>query len=330
MERVGVLTGGGDCPGLNAVIRAVTRRSLARGAEVVGVRAGWRGLVEGKFTELGPREISGILPRGGTIIGTSRTNPYKTDGGPEAVLRHFADAGLDLARRDRRRGHARRRGAPLRRARVPGGRGSEDDRQRPVGHRLHVRVRHGGDHRDRGDRPAAHDGRVAQPRHGRRGHGPPHRLDRRHERHRRGRRRDPHPRAADDRRGVLRRDPEKAQPRQGLLDRGRERGLRAHVRVGRAPPGDPGGRRRVRPRPPRRRRRPARQRDRGAHRLRDARDRARPRPARGNADRARPRARDALRPQGRRPRPGRERSGRWPRSRETRSWPFRWPTPSPS
>jgi 6-phosphofructokinase 1 len=93
-DRVGVLTGGGDCPGLNAVIRAVTRRSLDRGAEVLGIRAGWRGLVEGKFMELGPREISGILPRGGTIVGTSRTNPYKTDGGPEAVLRHFADAGL--------------------------------------------------------------------------------------------------------------------------------------------------------------------------------------------------------------------------------------------
>ncbi len=93
-DRVGVLTGGGDCPGLNAVIRAVARRSLDRGAEVVGVRAGWRGLVEGKFMEIGPREISGILPRGGTIIGTTRTNPFKTDGGPEAVLEHFADAGL--------------------------------------------------------------------------------------------------------------------------------------------------------------------------------------------------------------------------------------------
>ena len=61
--RVGVLTGGGDCPGLNAVIRAVARRSFARGHEVVGVRAGWRGLVEGIFEPLGPREISGLLPR---------------------------------------------------------------------------------------------------------------------------------------------------------------------------------------------------------------------------------------------------------------------------
>jgi 6-phosphofructokinase 1 len=92
--RVGVLTGGGDCPGLNAVIRAVTRRSLARGHEVVGVREGWRGLVEGRFMPLGPREISGILPRGGTILGTTRTNPYKTDDGVERVLEHFASERL--------------------------------------------------------------------------------------------------------------------------------------------------------------------------------------------------------------------------------------------
>jgi phosphofructokinase-like protein len=84
--RVGILTGGGDCPGLNAVIRAVTRRSLDRGHEVLGIREGWRGMVEGKIAPIGPREISGILPRGGTILGTSRTNPYKVEGGVDAVL----------------------------------------------------------------------------------------------------------------------------------------------------------------------------------------------------------------------------------------------------
>ena len=94
MALVGVLTGGGDCPGLNAVIRAVTRRSLTRGYEVVGVRDGWRGLVEGRFMELGPREISGILPRGGTILGTTRTNPYKTEEGVQRVLQNFESAGL--------------------------------------------------------------------------------------------------------------------------------------------------------------------------------------------------------------------------------------------
>jgi phosphofructokinase-like protein len=94
VARVGVLTGGGDCPGLNAVIRAVTRRSLTRGHEVVGVRDGWRGLVDGRFMELGPREISGILPRGGTILGTTRTNPYKTDDGVQRVLSNLESAGL--------------------------------------------------------------------------------------------------------------------------------------------------------------------------------------------------------------------------------------------
>jgi ATP-dependent phosphofructokinase / diphosphate-dependent phosphofructokinase len=92
--KVGVLTGGGDCPGLNAVIRAVTRRSLDRGHEVVGIRGGWKGLVEDDRQPLGTREISGILPRGGTIIGTTRTNPYKLDGGVERVLANFEKAGL--------------------------------------------------------------------------------------------------------------------------------------------------------------------------------------------------------------------------------------------
>ncbi len=94
-KQVGILTGGGDCPGLNAVIRAVTRRSLATGWEVVAVREGWRGLVEGRFQALGRREVTGLLPRGGTIIGTSRTNPYKQDGGVEKVLHNFSHQGLD-------------------------------------------------------------------------------------------------------------------------------------------------------------------------------------------------------------------------------------------
>jgi 6-phosphofructokinase 1 len=92
--RIGVLTGGGDCPGLNAVIRAVGRRSFSHGHEVLGIRAGWKGLVEGLIQPLGAREISGILPRGGTIIGTSRTNPYKTDS-VDRVLANFREASLD-------------------------------------------------------------------------------------------------------------------------------------------------------------------------------------------------------------------------------------------
>jgi phosphofructokinase-like protein len=89
--RIGILTGGGDCPGLNAVIRAVARRAWARGHDVIGVREGWRGMVDGLITPLGPREISGILPRGGTIIGTSRTNPYKLESGVDDVRRNFGE-----------------------------------------------------------------------------------------------------------------------------------------------------------------------------------------------------------------------------------------------
>jgi ATP-dependent phosphofructokinase / diphosphate-dependent phosphofructokinase len=85
-KTVGILTGGGDCPGLNAVIRAVTRRSLDRGYEVLGIREGWRGLVDGVTEPLDARAISGILPRGGTILGTTRTNPYKVEGGVDRVL----------------------------------------------------------------------------------------------------------------------------------------------------------------------------------------------------------------------------------------------------
>jgi len=84
--RIGILTGGGDCPGLNAVIRAVARRAFDAGDEVVGVLHGWRGLVEAQFRTLGPIDVSGILPRGGTILKTSRTNPYNVDGGVDRVL----------------------------------------------------------------------------------------------------------------------------------------------------------------------------------------------------------------------------------------------------
>ena len=87
--RVGMLTGGGDCPGLNAVIRAATRRLIDGGAEPVGVLRGWRGMVEGLFRPLDQEAISGILPRGGTILRTSRTNPFSEEGGLEAVRTSF-------------------------------------------------------------------------------------------------------------------------------------------------------------------------------------------------------------------------------------------------
>jgi 6-phosphofructokinase 1 len=94
-KTVGILTGGGDCPGLNAVIRAVVRASDSEGWDTVGALEGWRGLVDGNFRDLGPQAVSGILPRGGTIIGTSRTNPFNLEGGVEQVLQNFSDRGLD-------------------------------------------------------------------------------------------------------------------------------------------------------------------------------------------------------------------------------------------
>jgi 6-phosphofructokinase 1 len=91
--RTGILTGGGDCPGLNAVIRAVARTSLDRGDEVVGVLRGWRGMVDGQMRSLSSQDVSGLLPRGGTILRTSRTNPYDIDGGVQRVLENLD--GLD-------------------------------------------------------------------------------------------------------------------------------------------------------------------------------------------------------------------------------------------
>jgi 6-phosphofructokinase 1 len=94
--RIGVLTGGGDCPGLNAVIRGIVRKGLdAYGDEILGFRDGWRGVLEGSFIELNYEAIRGILPRGGTILGSSRTNPYRRDDGPERVRATLAALGVD-------------------------------------------------------------------------------------------------------------------------------------------------------------------------------------------------------------------------------------------
>jgi len=94
--RIGVLTGGGDCPGLNAVIRAVVRKGVTTyGHEFVGFRDGWRGPLEGLTRPLGVAEVRGILPRGGTILGSSRTNPFKIDGGVEKIKANLAELGVD-------------------------------------------------------------------------------------------------------------------------------------------------------------------------------------------------------------------------------------------
>jgi ATP-dependent phosphofructokinase / diphosphate-dependent phosphofructokinase len=85
--KVGVLSGGGDAPGINAVIRAVVRKGIQNyGYEIIGLRDGWRGLLENELVPLDLRVASGILPRGGSILGTSRTNPFKHEGDAEKIL----------------------------------------------------------------------------------------------------------------------------------------------------------------------------------------------------------------------------------------------------
>ena len=94
--RIGVLTGGGDCPGLNAVIRAVVRKGVQEyGYEFVGFRDGWKGPLERLTRPLGVAEVRGILPRGGTILGSSRTNPVKIEGGIERIKENLAAEGVD-------------------------------------------------------------------------------------------------------------------------------------------------------------------------------------------------------------------------------------------
>ncbi len=94
--RVGVLTGGGDCPGLNAVIRAVVRKGVkVHDFEFVGFRDGWKGPLEGLTMELGVPQVRGILPRGGTILGSSRTNPFKIENGVEQIKDNLSANGVD-------------------------------------------------------------------------------------------------------------------------------------------------------------------------------------------------------------------------------------------
>ena len=94
--RVAMLTGGGDCPGLNAVMRAVARKGeRTYGDELIGFLDGWKGVLERRTMPLGVEIMRGTLPRGGTVIGSSRTNPYKIDGGPEQVKESLRDLGID-------------------------------------------------------------------------------------------------------------------------------------------------------------------------------------------------------------------------------------------
>jgi 6-phosphofructokinase 1 len=94
MSKIGILTGGGDCPGLNSVIRAVVRKALLDGYTVMGIKNGWKGLIENDILPLSVGAVSGILPKGGTILGTSRTNPYNKEGDLQKLKENFKK--LDL------------------------------------------------------------------------------------------------------------------------------------------------------------------------------------------------------------------------------------------
>src|SRR6185503_10949082 len=94
-KSVGILTGGGDCPGLNAVIRAVVRRADMLGYGVLGIRRGWLGLLQEDSDALTLRDVSGILPRGGTILGTSRTNPLKKPEDKSKLRENMQKMGID-------------------------------------------------------------------------------------------------------------------------------------------------------------------------------------------------------------------------------------------
>lgn len=94
--KVGILSGGGDAPGINAVIRAVVRKGFQHYRdEIVGIKDGWRGLLEGEFLPLDLKSASGILPRGGSILGTSRTNPFKQESGARKILKNAEKNGIE-------------------------------------------------------------------------------------------------------------------------------------------------------------------------------------------------------------------------------------------
>jgi len=94
--KVGILSGGGDAPGINAVIRAVVRKGIQNyGYEIMGIKDGWAGLLEAKYLPLDLKAASGILPRGGSILGTSRTNPFKSEKGPEKIMKNAKKAAIE-------------------------------------------------------------------------------------------------------------------------------------------------------------------------------------------------------------------------------------------
>jgi 6-phosphofructokinase 1 len=95
VKRIGVLTGGGDCPGLNAVIRAVVRSAMRYDWDIIGIKNGWKGLINGEIELLTDYAVSGILPKGGTILGTSRTNPFNNPEDVQKLKENLKRFGID-------------------------------------------------------------------------------------------------------------------------------------------------------------------------------------------------------------------------------------------
>ncbi len=95
MTTIGILTGGGDAPGLNACIRGAVRKALSSGYNIMGIKRGWAGLIENDIKPLDINSVSGILPRGGTVLGSSRTNPFKIEGGVKKIKKTIDDRGID-------------------------------------------------------------------------------------------------------------------------------------------------------------------------------------------------------------------------------------------
>ncbi len=235
MGSIGVLTAGGDCPGLNAVIRAVTVRVVEdHGRPVVGILNGWDGLMEGRVRPLDRDSVRGILQRGGTILGTSRRDPYVHGEGsralPTASAAHEIDSLVVVGGDGTLRSAQRLADEGLPVVAVP--KTIDNDiagTDITFGFDTAVQIGH------RGDRPYRHHRRGAQPRHAGRSDGPHPGMDRHLRRDGRGGRRDAHPRDPIRPGRGRRRDPHPEGPWEELLDRRRRRGDPAPEGTGAAP-----------------------------------------------------------------------------------------------
>ena len=288
---IGILTSGGDCPGLNAVIRSAVFKGIqVHHREFVGFRNGWKGVVEGDIVPLERRDITGISKQGGTILGTSRTNPFDGEGGAERVRENMERLGVDSIIAIGGEGTL----AAAKRLRMPGSRSSACRRRSTMTSPPPTTASDSTP--PCRSRPTPWTGcarpGIAPPVHGRGGDGSRRRLDRAALRHGGRRPRHPDPGAEDHDGAAVPLGSRRLRSR-ARTARGGRRGLhlRDHEHAAlRARHG------RIRAPPARRDRRAARSADRGGHRYRDAGDDARPHPARRHPDRVRPGARHPVRP----------------------------------